>query len=80
MVETLSPLPPINSRVTKPQVAEKNPHHQGGGQQHKDEHKDKEIVDEVIIEANDDSDTTSPQAITKKNLPPNPLHNIDIEV
>ncbi len=70
---------PINLRIAKTQVAEKNPHHQHD-QQHKKQHEDEEISDEMLIEANEDSQATSPQEITSKTPAPNPHHNLDIEV
>ena len=77
MVDSLSPLPPINARITKTQVSEKDPHHQNNQQQHQDA-KDEEIKDEVVIENLDQKEISSEE--NKKKPSPSLPHKIDIEV
>ena len=77
MVDSITPLPPINSKVTKPQVAEKNPHHQNEKKRkHKDKHEEEEVRDEVVIEGHPAEDSTE----NKSPTPPPLSHKIDIEV
>lgn len=76
MVDSLSPAPPINPKVTKTQVAEKNPHHQNDRRQ-KDNHTEEEILDEVMVEGIQEEGASE---ISQKTHEKSPSHNIDIEV
>lgn len=75
MVDSLTPLPPLSSRVTKTQVTEKNPHHQNNPE-HQEKKEDEEIQDEVNIES-EKKKTPEPEP---KNIPHSPLSNLNIEV
>ncbi len=79
MVDGLAPLPPVNARIHKTQVTEKDPHHQQ--EQKKQKEKKQEIEDEILLNEEfkkDESDenveipTTPPKKISS--------HKIDIEV
>jgi hypothetical protein len=74
MVDSLSPLPPINARITKTTVSEKDPHHQNN-KQHK-EHKPDDIEDEITINLDDQPGIAKVATQDLNKLQP----NINIEV
>ncbi len=80
MVDSLSPLPPLSTRVAKTHVSDKNPNHQNSKQKKPQEHK--EIQDEIAIELPESEETLAKDAPKKPKTPPysKPEHNIDIEV
>ena len=77
MVDSLLPLPPINVRVSKTRVSEKNPHYQNK-QQSKEDPEEEEIKDEIDIASisKEAEQPSKPKKFQLSGLQP----NIDVEV
>ena len=76
MADSITPLPPIDPRIARTQVTEKDPHHQKGPRGKKNL-KDEEVQDEVVVVP---MKKENEKAENKKKPPPSPQHKIDIEV